>query len=137
MSPVKCLECGLIWPSKNKAGGDRHNTPHRLAFACMICSETFEKCKALHSHEAAARHKPPKDLEPIIAAARAAAASRSAVCNASTAGPSHAPAPEDEDGTDWEVEEEEAGYSCAVCYMAFATHDDLGDVRRTDSYRPS
>ena len=133
MSPVTCLECGLIWPSKTKAGGHGGVSPHKLAYVCITCSATFSKCRSLHEHEAAARHKPPQDLGPVMAAARAAAGVRSAACVdvVSAAGPSHAPARE-------ELEDTEPGggvggmawYSCPVCYMEFETEDSLADVRR-------
>ncbi len=128
MSPVKCLECGLIWPSKSKAGGHQGGVaPHKVAYVCITCSETFAKCKDLHSHQAAVRHKPPQDLGPIMAV-QAAAASRAA-CSASTAGPSHAPAPEKD--ADLEGGEGRGGYFCPVCYREFETDDDLVDVRST------
>ncbi|PIL24464.1 transcription factor [Ganoderma sinense ZZ0214-1] len=129
MSPVKCLECGLIWPSKNKAGGHKPGaTAHKLAYACITCSVTFTKCKDLHSHEAAARHKPPQDLGPVMAAAQAAAERGSrAACTAlaSASGPSHAPAPSWEDDAD--ADSDAGGYSCPVCYMEFETQDILTD----------
>ncbi|KAM5538031.1 hypothetical protein V8D89_008228 [Ganoderma adspersum] len=125
MSSVKCLECGLIWPSKNKAGGRGDITPHKLAYVCITCSATFSKCKSLHEHEAAARHKPPQDFGPVMAAAQAAAVSRAA-CVASTAGPSHAPARED-DADSGGGRGVEAWYSCPVCYMEFETQDSLAD----------
>ncbi|PIL24467.1 transcription factor [Ganoderma sinense ZZ0214-1] len=117
MSPVKCLECGLIWPSKNKAGGHKASaTAHKLAYVCITCSVSFAKCKDLHAHEAAARHKPPQDLGPVMAAAQAAAERGSrAACTAlaSASGPSHAPAPSWEDDAD--ADSDAGGYSCPVC----------------------